>query len=245
MSTKEKCGVSMQDSRPNIQARTYDELFQFGGSLKLVRAEHRRVMRFFTGARNALDVGCGRAVFLHMLREIGVKPVGVDLSPAAVQYCHDQGFAEVYHAPALEFLRQHPQAFDAMLCSHIVEHMPYDDAMAVLSAAYAALTPGGRLVVVTPNARDLRVIGEMFWLDPTHVRPYPLMLLHRMFLATGFDVIHTAQPLGRPNKRGLWQWPLQVLLLGSWFGHPNTIIVGKKPGTSGTSNPAEAGTRET
>lgn len=78
--------------------------------------------------------------------------------------------------------------------------MPYDDVLDLLRAARAALAPGGRLVLVTPNARDLRVIGETFWLDPTHVRPYPMMLLDSMLRSTGYDVVHKAQPLSRPTR---------------------------------------------
>lgn len=221
--------MALSESRPDVQARTYDELFQFGGSLKSVRREHARLLPFFKGARSALDVGCGRGVFMQMLQEMGVKPVGVDLSMESVAYCQRLGFSDVHHGDAIGFLRAHPGAFDAMLCSHIVEHMPYDDVLDLLRAAREALTPGGRLVIVTPNARDLRVIGEMFWLDPTHVRPYPMMLLDSMLRATGYDVVHKAQPLGRPTKAGLFRWPIQALLLGMWFGHPNTIIVGARP----------------
>ena len=36
---------------------------------------------------------------------------------------------------------------------------------------------GGKLVVVTPNVADLWTMTEAFWLDLTHIRPYPLPLL--------------------------------------------------------------------
>jgi O-antigen chain-terminating methyltransferase len=220
--------MSVPSSRPDIQARTYDELFQFGGKLKTVRREHRRILPFFTRAHNVLDVGCGRGVFMEMLREAGVAPVGVDLSPESVRRCQELGFKQVFQEDALSFLQRNEGAFDGVVCSHIIEHLPYDDALQLVSAAYAALTPNGRLAIVTPNTRDLRVITEMFWLDPTHVRPYPLPLLDAMLRSVGFRVIHKAQPLGMPNKRGLAHWPFQVLLLGAYFGRPNTIIIGER-----------------
>ncbi len=220
--------MTIPTSRPDIQARTYDELFQFGGKLKTVRREHQRILPFFTKAHKVLDVGCGRGVFMQMLREVGVTPIGVDLSPESVRYCQDLGFDQVFHEDAISYLRHNVGAFDGVVCSHIVEHMPYDDVLELMRAAHAALAPGGRLAIVTPNARDLRVIGEMFWLDPTHVRPYPLPLLDSMLRSAGFNIIHKAQPLGMPNKRGLLHWPFQVLLLGVYFGHPNTIIIGER-----------------
>jgi 2-polyprenyl-3-methyl-5-hydroxy-6-metoxy-1,4-benzoquinol methylase len=215
-------------SRPDIQARTYDELFQFGGKLKAVRREHQRILPFFAKARTVLDVGCGRGVFMEMLRDAGITPVGVDLSPDSVRLCQELGFDRVYHEDALGFLKRHEAAFDGVVCSHIIEHMPYEDAIELVRSAYAALMPGGRMAIVTPNARDLRIIGEIFWLDPTHVRPYPLPLLDAMLRSAGFHIVHKAQPLGQPNKRGLAHWPFQVLLLGSFFGHPTSIIIGEK-----------------
>jgi O-antigen chain-terminating methyltransferase len=220
--------MALPGSQPDVRARSYDELFQFGGSLESVRREHRRLLPFFAGAARVLDVGCGRGVFLEMLREAGIAAVGVDLSPNAVRRCRELGFREVYQEDALGFLRGHAGAFDGVVCSHIIEHLPYEDAVELVHAAYAALAEGGRLAVVTPNPRDLRVIGEMFWLDPTHVRPYPLPLLEAMLRATGFAIVHRAQPLGRPNRRGLVHWPLQALVLGAFFGHPNSIVIGEK-----------------
>lgn len=220
--------MTIPSSRPDIQARTYNELFQFGGKLKTVRREHQRILPYFAKAHKVLDVGCGRGVFMEMLRDAGIAPVGVDLSPESVQRCRELGFDQVFREDAVGFLKRNQGVFDGVVCSHIIEHLPYDDALELVRAAHMALTPGGRLAIVTPNARDLRVIGEMFWLDPTHVRPYPLLLLDAMFRSVGFTVIHKAQPLGMPNKRGLLHWPFQVLLLGSYFGRPNTIIIGER-----------------
>lgn len=95
--------MAPSESRPDVQARTYDELFQFGGSLKSVRREHARILPFFKEARTALDVGCGRGVFMQMLQEIGVKPVGVDLSMESVAYCQHLGFTNVHHGAQSAF----------------------------------------------------------------------------------------------------------------------------------------------
>src|SRR5579859_5577867 len=215
--------------RPDVQARTHDELFQFGGTLKQVRREHLRLMPFFKGARTVLDVGCGRGVFLQMLRDSGINPVGVDIFPEAVRRSKEMGFDQVFCSDALSFLRQHQASFDGILCSHVIEHVPYDDAVELVRSAFDALTPGGRLVVVTPNPRDLSVIGELFWLDPTHVRPYPMALLDAMLQSVGFAVVHQANPVVWPNTRAVPRWLMLRALLGSRFGHPNTIIVGQKP----------------
>lgn len=218
----------MAGQRPDIQAYTREELFQFGGQLRDVRREHQRVMPYLSGARMVLDVGCGRGVCLQLLREAGITPVGVDLSPKAVEQCRALGFNDVFHADALVFLREHPDTYDGIVCSHVIEHLPFFEAKELIRLALAALRPRGRLVIVTPNMSDLRVAGEIFWLDPTHVRPYPLPLLDAMMRAVGLQVIACHQPISVPNKRAIPRWLLLCLLLGPHFGRLNSIIVGER-----------------
>lgn len=221
--------MSTVEGRPDIQAHTYDELFQFAQPLEDVRKDHAIVMPYFKGARYVLDVGCGRGVFLQMLQEAGIHPIGVDLFPGAVEHCKSLGFRDVFQDDALSFLKKHPNSFDGIVCSHIVEHVPYPDAIAIVRAAYEALTPGGSLAVITPNPRDLYVISELFWLDPTHIRPYPLPLLEAMLRSTGFEITHMSRPFIRANQRSLLRRFIYKMIPGGMFGRPNTNIVGKKP----------------
>jgi hypothetical protein len=115
------------------------------------------------------------------------------------------------------------------VCSHIVEHVPYPDAIAIVRAAFDALAPGGHLAIVTPNARDIYVIRELFWLDPTHVRPYPMILLEQMLRSTGFEIEHMSMPLVRPGQASALRRFIYRMIPGGLFGRPNTYIVGRKP----------------
>ncbi len=99
----------------------------------------------------------------------------------------------------------------------------------MLELCQRALVARGRLHVNTPNPTSLEVIAETFWLDPTHVRPYPLPLLMQMFQRAGFQVIasgHASTPAlpRRTLPRRLWL----RLALGRHYGHENTFIVGEK-----------------
>lgn len=218
-----------QSNRPDIEAYTYEELFQFGGRLSAIRREHERLLPYFANATTVLDIGCGRGVCLQMLREAGITPVGVDLSREAVERCRALGFRDVFHSDALTFLREHPDAYDGLICSHVIEHLPFADGKDLVQLAYETLRPGGRLAIVTPNMQDLRVGGNIFWLDPTHVRPYPLELLDAMLRAAHFRIVRCWQPLAVPNKRAIPRWALLRLLLGPYFGRPTSIIVGERP----------------
>jgi hypothetical protein len=87
---------------------------------------------------------------------------------------------------------------------------------------------GGVLVIVTPNPRDLGVLGETFWLDPTHVRLYPVALLASMFEAAGFNVVDRGTFHGGLPKREWGKALFYRFLLGPFHGHPNAYVVGRK-----------------
>src|SRR6266853_5290174 len=167
-------------------------LYQFGGSEDLVRRIQKRFVKLFAGCGPVLDIGCGRGIFLELLASGGIEAVGLDHSPESIAACEARGFT-VYSQEADQYLRKSAGQFGGIFCSHVIEHMGYDDAMAFLELCYAALRPGGKLLLVTPNPEDLAIIGEIFWLDPTHVRPYPLQLLCSMLEGSGFTVTQREQ----------------------------------------------------
>jgi SAM-dependent methyltransferase len=152
-----------------------------------VAAVQRPYVRYFrsAGARRVLDIGCGRGIFLELLREAGIDAAGVDLNANAVAECQQNGFSDVEQGDAVHFLerrRREGTAYDGIFCSHVIEHMFPIEAIGLLDLCVAVLAPGGRFVLVTPNARNGRVWTETFWLDPTHVRPYPRRLIEGAFL---------------------------------------------------------------
>ncbi|MCU0726085.1 MAG: class I SAM-dependent methyltransferase [Planctomycetes bacterium] len=155
-----------------------------------VRAVQRGHLRHFRGARRVLDLGCGRGTFLGLLREAGIEGLGVDRDPAPARAAgHEvvEGEVEAFlHGAAARGER-----FDGVFASHLVEHLPADHVPGLVERIAAVLSPGGRVVLVTPNARNLVVLTETFWLDPTHVRPWPRPLLGRLGEAAGLRVIES------------------------------------------------------
>ncbi|MEP7063557.1 MAG: class I SAM-dependent methyltransferase [Betaproteobacteria bacterium] len=136
-----------------------------------------------------IDVGCGRGDWLDVLRRNGVDAIGIDESPQVVEICVTAGLnARVGNAMAA--LRSQPDASAAAITAfHIVEHMPYAAVAALIMEAHRVVRPGGVLMIETPNCENLVVGANTFWLDPTHVRPYPLALLEFMISQAGFDVL--------------------------------------------------------
>jgi len=172
------------------------------------RAEHRvrsGYLRWFLPGSRVVDVGCGHGAFLDVARGAGLRVSGLDASPLAVESCVRRGH-DVEQVDAMEWLRARAaDPVDGLLCAHLIEHMDGRGAASLVAAAAAALRERGVLVLVTPNHRSPIVHEEMFWLDPTHVRPYPRALLERLCHAAGLQVVASFDdPATRP-RRSAWR----------------------------------------
>ncbi|MBI4673199.1 MAG: class I SAM-dependent methyltransferase [Chloroflexi bacterium] len=206
-------------------------LNEFYGSESQLRMYHARYVHFLNGAPQnfpVLDLGCGSGVFMELAREHKRAVRGVEQVSEAAARARAKGL-DVAQDDALRFLDGHPNAFSFIYCSHLIEHFAYGDACRLLELCQRALVSGGRLHVNTPNPASLEVIAENFWLDPTHVRPYPLPLLAQMMQHAGFNLIasgYDSTPAlpRRTLARRLWL----RLALGRHYGHENTFIVGEK-----------------
>jgi SAM-dependent methyltransferase len=201
-------------------------LYEFGSSEKAVRHLQKRFVNRFRECEPVLDIGCGRGIFLSLLRESGIACVGIDFADEAVQASRNNGFT-IQQADCLQFLEGPPGRFGGIFCSHVIEHMDYEGATRLIQMCRRALRPGGKLVIVTPNPEDIAIMGEIFWLDPTHVRPYPSLLLCSMLERSGFTVTQREQFHGGwqlIGRRHLPAFYLKKLLLGKHYGRPNTAI---------------------
>ncbi|MBU0944973.1 MAG: class I SAM-dependent methyltransferase [Proteobacteria bacterium] len=127
-----------------------------------------------TGDREILDIGCGRGEWLEILRDEGLTASGLDLNHVLVQECHEKGF-EVVEKDALSHLRSlADNSLGAITAFHVIEHLDFDERIALFDESVRVLKPGGVAFFETPNPRNLLVGGCNFWADPTHLRPlYP------------------------------------------------------------------------
>ena len=167
----------------------------------------RGYLRWLGAARSVLDLGCGEGHLLEVLREVGVGGHGIDASPAAVARCRARSL-HVECSDILPWLRASEARFDGVALVHVIEHFAGGDAAQLIEASAAALDHDGTLLIVTPNFRNQIVAEEVFWLDPTHVRPYPRALLERMCVTAGLRVVASFDdPASEPRrpllKRGL------------------------------------------
>jgi 2-polyprenyl-3-methyl-5-hydroxy-6-metoxy-1,4-benzoquinol methylase len=186
----------------------YLDIEHVGPSDQKVRELYTPLIGYFDGCQLVLDLGCGRGIFLEMLRNRGIHGVGCDSETKMVLDCRGKGLS-VEHIDGISFLQRTTQHFDGICCGHVIEHLTPSAALSLIDSCFQKLNWGGILMVVTPNPEDLRVITKTFWLDLTHVRPYPRLLLEEMLRNSGF-VIHASHDTIKNSSKELRGWRVVV-----------------------------------
>lgn len=99
------------------------------------------------GAR-VLDLGCGKGGNATHLAAIGMRAVGIDISPAQLRAARERWGQtpglELHQAEAVTFLRSGRERFDAVYS--VYGAMWFTDPARLLPAVRERLRPGGRLV---------------------------------------------------------------------------------------------------
>jgi SAM-dependent methyltransferase len=137
--------------------------------------------------KKVLDVGCGRAEWLELLAERGLAAVGLDLNDEFVIRGQQAGLS-VIKGDAIEYLGlQADQSYGLVSAFHVVEHLGFEKLLAFLKEAHRVLDDGGAMLLETPNPANLVVGACNFYLDPTHERPIPSVLLSFAAEFSGFE----------------------------------------------------------
>jgi O-antigen chain-terminating methyltransferase len=160
---------------------------RFRGSSDDIRQRVSEYLPIFAGARDVLDIGCGRGEFLSLLRDHGISARGIDINAAMVDVCRQQGL-EASEADALAYLRGQPDgALGGLFAAQVVEHLEPRYLTALLDAAFDKLRPGSPIVLETINPACWFAFFESYIRDITHVRPIHPDTLSYLLIATGFQ----------------------------------------------------------
>lgn len=116
---------------------------------ELLRAPVLRMLRD-SGARKVLDLGCGNGAFTNELRAAGLAVTGCDMSSSGIdwaqrQFPHIPFFAQDLAQPVPP---DHDGRYDAVVSTEVIEHLLLPRLL--LRNAFAALRPGGVLILSTP-----------------------------------------------------------------------------------------------
>jgi len=164
--------------------------FEGGDQATYVIAKH--LSGYLTGCKSVLDLACGQGSMSRVLRSQGKTVQGVEADPTLVKELRADGFTihEGYLPGDLNELELEP--FDGVFLGHIVEHLHPSDFEKLLDWIYENISDSGTVLIQTPDFANSHVGLENFWLDSTHIRPYPIRLLKAMLSKSGFVPIDGA-----------------------------------------------------
>ena len=135
----------------------------------------------------AVDLGCGRGEWLEILKQNGFAARGCDVSEEMLKEC-EKNALEAKNQGAIEFLSELEDSSLALVSAfQLVEHLEFSELCELIKQARRVLKDGGILILETPNPENLRVATLNFYLDATHVKPIPPMLLEYLCEFEGFN----------------------------------------------------------
>lgn len=199
------------------------QVLQLGGGLPEVLQEALRTARRATQEQLApyaplfrelspvLDLGCGRGEFLELLRREGVSGYGVDSDHLACQEAQRNSL-KVVEADLFEHLAQLPnRSLGGIFAARVVEYLPPNRQVEMVSLCASKLKPGGLLVLETVNPDSDFPFGRTSHIDPSHTRALYPEVLKAMVESNGFGgctlsvlapqraYVHTSSNGGEPS----------------------------------------------
>jgi O-antigen chain-terminating methyltransferase len=192
---KNKTTLAMADEPTNASDIAGIDYFdfenRFRGPRDLTKERQTIYLPFLSDKGLVVDLGCGRGEMLELLAEKGIPAVGVDISQEFVDYCCFKGFNAVT-GDAIEYISAlQDGSVGAMTAIQLAEHLPTGYIMKLCSVAFDKLSDGGYLIVETPNPQCLSIFSGAFYVDPSHIKPIPSMLMSYILEKSSFHDIST------------------------------------------------------
>ena len=139
-----------------------------------------------------LEVGCGGGRLLHFLKTRKYSNLsGIDISPEQVLLAQ-QVTNKVAQEDAIESLKVIHNEYDLIIGLDFIEHLNKDEVFDFLVNCHKALTPNGRIILQTPNARS--PFGpSILYEDFTHEICFTPKGLQNVLNLCGFHKFHVRE----------------------------------------------------
>jgi SAM-dependent methyltransferase len=151
-----------------------------------------------------LDVGCGSATLLGLMKKRGFDVLGVDTSEEASQVAAKENDVRVV-VGTLRSARFEAATFDLVTLFHVMEHVT--NPREVLVEVHRVLRAGGRVVLQVPNidSWQFQWFGARWYgLDiPRHVIDYSCQSIVKLIENAGFRIVRTCHFNLRDNAPAL------------------------------------------
>jgi 2-polyprenyl-3-methyl-5-hydroxy-6-metoxy-1,4-benzoquinol methylase len=187
---------------PSFDYMTFENRFRPENT---VRERQSAYLDLLGAKKRVVDLGCGRGELLELLGEANVSAYGIDLDPDNVAVCQEKGL-DVIEGDAISHLESlDGSAVDAIVASHVIEHLEADALWRLVAAAAEKLAADGILILETPNPESLLAGSINFHRDPTHVRPVHPETLAFLCESAGFREVEIRRLAPVPEEARLPQ----------------------------------------
>ena len=189
-----------------------------------------KALRDSAGDGPCLDLGCGRGVWMGLLRDHGFSASGVDLNVQAVAEAQAQGL-DAHLDDVMVWLRAQPAASAlAITAFHLVEHLPFPVRLAMVAECARVLKPGGLLVLETPNPENIWVGTHTFYHDPTHSQPLTPDSLEFLVNYHGLQTVEVGRLHPYPESARLPEVDAVTSRLNNMTcGGQDFVVIARKP----------------
>jgi 2-polyprenyl-3-methyl-5-hydroxy-6-metoxy-1,4-benzoquinol methylase len=164
-----------------------------------------------------LDLGCGQGHLMSLALRNGFRPVlGVDLSAEMLSACQELKL-DVRREDAIELVHQLPSGtYGVVSAFDFLEHLPRNDALALLRESRRLLASPGVMFIKVPNGAS-PVVSDMFHSDLTHETLFTPSSIAQLASLAGFSSCDVREVGPVPHgvrsvvRYGLWT------VVRSWY----------------------------
>lgn len=160
-----------------------------------------------------LEIGPGAGLFTRAAVLTGFDVTVIEMDARCCEYIESVVGARAVHSDRPDLAVAELPPFDAIAMWHVIEHL--SDPWTVLEASARSLTPGGAVIIGTPNPQALqfRLLGR-YWAHvdaPRHLFLIPAATLGGRAAELGLRhaMTTTADPAGRHWNRFGWEYALR------------------------------------
>lgn len=162
-----------------------------------------------------LDAGCASGYLLSLLEGLGFNNLtGIDLSEQLIESARQRlsGTTQLQVSEVAAFLESTPdETYDVIVFHHVIEHIPRERIVGLLSQFRRCLKTGGFLSLKTPNAACL-LGGYHNFGDLSHVTPFNEYSAVQALEQAGFAPEQVEFISHPPTLFFSWRHPLRAAL---------------------------------
>jgi SAM-dependent methyltransferase len=196
-------GLGAGEPTPTVAAFDYEMFEARFRSEESVRERQQIYVDLLQDRKRVVDLGCGRGELIELLGEQGVSAYGVEIDPDFVELLRERGVEVVVQDAVAHLDSLEPGAVDAVVASHLIEHLGAPALTRLVTLAAEKLPESGVLILETPNPESLVAGSVNFHRDLTHVRPIHPDTLVFLCESAGFAEVDVRRLMPVPENERL------------------------------------------